>query len=146
MNTEFDGLRSARFTFDDSPCFEGFTDDSRWNGFLNVWVTSETHTQVREWLGEDDWHESGFDEIEPDARGLYSYAHAFATSEVKERPFRTYLYPDSALRTMPVTAEDTEIFKRLSSPLLSVSAFDSDAKDASIMGRLTFDSLAKVQS
>lgn len=74
--------RACRFTFDGITNFEGWTDGSRWNGFLNVRVSAETHAQVREWVGDEDWHDCGFDEIEPDADGLYSYADGFAAEEV----------------------------------------------------------------
>jgi hypothetical protein len=38
----------VRFTFDDSSgqAFDGFTDGSRWNGFLNVQVTPEVRDQI----------------------------------------------------------------------------------------------------
>lgn len=74
-------MRAIKFYFGDDPNFDGFTDDSTWNGFDNVWVTAEVHAEVRAHFKEDgyDEDESGFGEIEPDDDGLYSYANGFAT-------------------------------------------------------------------
>ena len=73
-------MRACRFYFADDPTYEGFTDDTYWNGFLNVWVTPEVHAQVVtdhpiEDSDNDYWN------IEPDADGLISYANGFATCE-----------------------------------------------------------------
>jgi hypothetical protein len=43
-------LHACRFTFDDSPEFEGFSDGSTWNGFDNVWVTPETRNRIVAWF------------------------------------------------------------------------------------------------
>lgn len=50
-------MRPVRWTFDGEKIFGGFTDDSRWNGWLNVWVTpvngaessGAIHDALEEW-------------------------------------------------------------------------------------------------
>lgn len=71
-------MTPVRFTFDDEDAhgFEAWTDGSRWNGFLNIWVTPQVHAAVRVQIGDDDWYESGFHEIEQ-IDGHYSYAFGF---------------------------------------------------------------------
>ena len=44
--TTTETLRPCRWTFDGEKTYDGLTDDSTWNGFLNVWVTPEVHEQV----------------------------------------------------------------------------------------------------
>ena len=39
-------LRSLRFAFDDGVPFDGLTDDTYWNGFINVRVTPEARTAI----------------------------------------------------------------------------------------------------
>jgi hypothetical protein len=39
-------MRPCKFTFDDTPTFDGFTDDTHWNGFLNVCVTAAIHQDI----------------------------------------------------------------------------------------------------
>jgi hypothetical protein len=51
-------LRRCHWAFDFSPIYEGWTDDTYWNGFLNVCVTPETRAKVVQdiragWLGGD---------------------------------------------------------------------------------------------
>lgn len=35
-------LHPCRFAFDEGPVFDGFTDDTTWNGWANVWVNEAT--------------------------------------------------------------------------------------------------------
>jgi len=78
-------MRAIKFCFADDKEFDGFTDDSTWNGFDNVWVTAEVHAEVRKYFLEVGYNdeELGFSLIEPDNDGLYSYANGFATCEVE---------------------------------------------------------------
>lgn len=76
--------RRVRFCFDVPPVFDGITDDTRWNGFLNVRVTPTTHAAVRAWAATvGDGSLEAFDELKPDANGLFSYAGGFATQEAE---------------------------------------------------------------
>jgi hypothetical protein len=72
-------MRPVRWSFDNDPTvYDGFTDDSHWNGWLNVWVREETHKRVIETSDP----ESGLAEIEPDGKGYYCYADGFTAQEV----------------------------------------------------------------
>lgn len=87
--------RPVRFGFDDSPTWDGWTDDTRWNGFLNVEVEPVVHAQMLEWFQQN--AEDGYpgepeciDEcmadvlaMTPNGRGRYSYANGYATQEVE---------------------------------------------------------------
>lgn len=74
-------FRAVRWSFDDENVFDGFTDDSRWNGFLNIWVTPEVHEKVLD-AYKADLGESGLNEVKPDKNGFYCYGWGFTTHEV----------------------------------------------------------------
>ncbi len=78
------GLRPVRWAFDGTIAWDGLTDDTYWNGFLNVRVTPEIHARVCAFLATDDgtFGESYINEVKIDADGLYDYGHGFATHEV----------------------------------------------------------------
>ena len=73
-------MRPVKFYFMGDPTYNGFTDDTHWNGFINVWVTPEVHKQV---VADHPIEDSDNDywDITPDSDGLISYAGGFATSE-----------------------------------------------------------------
>jgi hypothetical protein len=83
------GLRRVRWGFDSGPTFPGFTDDSTWNGFLNVWVTPQVHARVikmiemqeKKYPGESIDTIEEMREMAPDLRGLISYANGYTTQE-----------------------------------------------------------------
>lgn len=79
--------RPVRFYFADDTEYDGFTDDTTWNGFDNIWVTAETFEKVlAEWektAGPDD--REHLDELKsqaPDEDGHYSFAYGYATQIV----------------------------------------------------------------
>lgn len=76
-------LRPVRFGFDDDGPYEGFTDGSTWNGWLNVSVTPETHAKIVEQFRgfHLDHGSNDFDDLEPGEDGLVSYANFYTTSE-----------------------------------------------------------------
>lgn len=76
--------RPVTFCFADDMEWQGLTDDTYWNGFLNVSVDSETFSKIRHYFLVDcgyDPEEVRIDEVQPDANGRYSLAYGFATSE-----------------------------------------------------------------
>lgn len=76
-------MRPCRWTFDGDRVFDGVTDGTRWNGFLNVWVTWETHKAVLGHLGDADGTQE-LHAIKPDPfGGLVDYTNGFATVEVE---------------------------------------------------------------
>lgn len=85
------GLRKIRWGFDGGPEFDGYTDDTTWNGFLNVWVSPAVHQRVMASLvnQERELPGSAADTIKemramtPDLRGLISYAYGYTTLEVE---------------------------------------------------------------
>jgi hypothetical protein len=77
------GMRPCRWSFDDGPVYDGWTDDTRWNGFLNIWVTAETLAKVKADTPDED-PEHPFDPPLDDKAGLYCLAYGFATTEYRE--------------------------------------------------------------
>ena len=84
-------LRPVRFAFDDGVRFDGLTDDTYWNGWLNVRVTPETRVAIVEHLraeaaryGDDEGDSvSGIDAL-PVRDGLVDLGWGYTTSEVKD--------------------------------------------------------------
>jgi hypothetical protein len=80
-------MPACKFTFDDSPVFEGFAHGSTWNGFDNVAVTPETLESIAlffESQGCDEDTSNDIRSIEPmQENGLYSLGWGFATQIVK---------------------------------------------------------------
>lgn len=82
--TASEKMRPVRFGFEGVGPFDGLTDGSTWNGFLNVWVTAEEHEKVLQAFrdnnmeGDDDEQLAG---LEPGDDGLVSYANGFVASE-----------------------------------------------------------------
>src|SRR5258708_40301873 len=104
------GLRRVRFQMADPDlgAFDGWTDDTFWNGWLNVEVDAATHYeilgriaaaygtdgpngQVPHHPAEDKdasyavglWEAlSGLEQLRPEERGRYSYANCYCTREV----------------------------------------------------------------
>jgi hypothetical protein len=85
-------MRKCLFQFDDSPVFEGFTNDTLWNGFLNVWVSPAVRDQIIAFFdGEDEEETNAQTMAIPvqviDGRELVSLACGYATSEVVSMTF-----------------------------------------------------------
>ena len=62
-------MRPIKFTFamgEDDEVLDGFTDDTYWNGFINVWVEPEVHEKLNELYGVNL-------EISPNENGLIEY-------------------------------------------------------------------------
>ncbi|HTH66162.1 MAG TPA: hypothetical protein VL563_15880 [Gemmatimonadales bacterium] len=76
-------MQAVRFRFD-GPTFDGFADGTRWNGFLNVWVTPETRDAIVAWLEQIDDDPDTIADLRalPVKRGLVSLAYGYATMEV----------------------------------------------------------------
>lgn len=84
-------MRKVKWSFDDEIAYEGMTDDSRWNGFLNVWISPEVRAQVVKDIREANKRygftdeDSGVNDIEQlpvGADGLVCLGWGYATSEV----------------------------------------------------------------
>jgi hypothetical protein len=79
------GMRPCRWSFDDGPVYDGWTDDTRWNGFLNVWVTPETRDAVHADTEGADEEKASILEARYNAEtGLVCFAHGFAATEYRE--------------------------------------------------------------
>lgn len=82
---EVDGKRKCAFAFDDGPAFDGFTDDTTWNGALNVWITDVERELVVEWLRNTGEDQSADDIMAiPVVDGLVSLANGYTTHEVTD--------------------------------------------------------------
>ncbi len=84
-------MRPCRFTFDDSPVFEGYAHGSTWNGFDNVAVTPAVRQEIvayfsRNFPVDPDIEEGNRDmlAIEPMANGLISLGWGYATQIVSD--------------------------------------------------------------
>lgn len=78
-------MRSIAWSFGDGATFPGYTDDTLWNGFTNVWVSPSVWPQVLEELiaGADNDAEKIEDyKARGRTEGLISLSHGFATNEV----------------------------------------------------------------
>jgi hypothetical protein len=87
MIEEMMTLKPCKFTFDDTPAFDGFDLGSTWNGFDNA-VTPAVCDQIVAYFKElygDRYEEAagGIEEIEPDADGLVCLGGGFATQIVE---------------------------------------------------------------
>lgn len=75
--------RQIRWSFDnDEKVYDGVTNDTGWNGWLNVWVTEDVHRAVMAAMDPEELEASGMAEMKPDPDGLYSYADGFTAQEV----------------------------------------------------------------
>jgi hypothetical protein len=86
-------MEKCKFTFDESPVFDGFAHGSHWNGFDNVAVTGAERARIAAWM-ESASHDPvaareevadllAIDPIDP-LSGLYSLGWGYATSIVRE--------------------------------------------------------------
>ena len=82
-------MKPCKFTFDDSPVFDGFAHGSTWNGFDNVAVTASERDRIVQWMREtamsDDDSDNGIDDflsIAPMENGLFSLGWGYATQIV----------------------------------------------------------------
>ena len=78
-------MRSIAWSFGEGATFPGYTDDTPWNGFTNVWVSPSVWPQVLEELIAGANNDA--DQIEEykamgRTEGLISLSHGFATNEV----------------------------------------------------------------
>lgn len=103
-------MRPIAWTFGDGATFSGFTDDTRWNGYLNVWVTPATWPYVlAELIAGADGDADLIDQYRrtPEVDGLVSLSHGLTTSEVT--PTWQTMFADYAVATMiPIPESWTE--------------------------------------
>jgi hypothetical protein len=79
-------MRPCHFSFDGETTFEGQTDDTRWNGFLNVSVTEAERDKIVGWLRANDDDPEAIEDLKGlpvDERGLVSLANGYATMEAE---------------------------------------------------------------
>lgn len=79
-------MKPIKFTFDDTPAFDGFSHESKWNGFDNVCVTSAVREQVAAYFENDGDIDGAADirSIEPMENGLVSFGWGYTTSIVDD--------------------------------------------------------------
>jgi len=78
-------MKPCRFTFDDTPAFDGFAHGSKWNGFDNVAVTKETLADIVQyfWVTGDNETAEQLMEITPTENGMISLGWGYATQIVE---------------------------------------------------------------
>lgn len=82
-------FRPVLWGFDWGPTWPGFTDDSTWNGYLNVWVTPDVRDDVVAWMRADAERSKNADAMQeaqdfadlPIENGRVSFARGFTTQE-----------------------------------------------------------------
>lgn len=103
-------MRPIAWSFGDGATFSGFTDDTQWNGYLNVWVTPATWPYVRaELIAGADGDVGLIDQYRrtPEVNGLMSLSHGLTTSEVT--PVWLTMFADYPVATMiPIPESWTE--------------------------------------
>jgi hypothetical protein len=80
------GFRACEWCFDEDERFIGFTDDTYWNGFLNVWVMPDVRDHIvaeMRAVPDNEEHARLLADEPLDKNGLVSLAMGFATSEVE---------------------------------------------------------------
>jgi hypothetical protein len=79
-------LTPCKFTFDDTPEFDGFSHGSKWNGFDNVAVTKEQLEKISAyfWANGDPETASEFADLEQMENGLFSLGWGYATQIVRD--------------------------------------------------------------
>lgn len=77
-------MRTIKFGFHDVGPFDGYTDGSVWNGFINVWVDVKTHAAVIAAFRKQAEGAQDFEAMRPDADGRYCYANGFSTEPWRE--------------------------------------------------------------
>jgi hypothetical protein len=78
-------MKPCKFTFDDTPAFDGFSHESKWNGFDNVAVTQETRETIACYFARFDYETADYiREIKPMENGLISFGWGFATTIERE--------------------------------------------------------------
>ena len=68
------------FCFSDSPRFSGFTDGTRWNGYINVAVSPETRDEIVDWL-ESEGDDTSYIRAIPVIDDLINLSNGYATIE-----------------------------------------------------------------
>ena len=78
-------MKPCKFTFDDSPAFDGFSHESKWNGFDNVAVTQATLQEIAAYFENNGDPETADDirAIEPMEDGLVSFGWGYTTHIVE---------------------------------------------------------------
>ena len=78
-------MKPCKFTFDDTPAFDGFAEGTTWNGFDNVCVTPAEFARICEYFraeygdAYDEAMGEGWTELAPGADGLISLGYGYAT-------------------------------------------------------------------
>ena len=82
--TKEDAMLPTTFQISTEKVFDGFQNGTRWNGFLNVWVTPETRDAIVAHLEELNDAPEGIADLRalPVEDGLVSLAYGYATTEV----------------------------------------------------------------
>jgi len=104
-------MRPIVWNFGEGTTFPGYTDDTRWNGFINVWVTPATWPYVLAELiagADGDADLIGRYQRTPEVDGLVSLSHDVTTNEVQPAWSTMFIdYPVAEM--MPIPAGWTEM-------------------------------------
>ena len=108
---QHDLLRPIAWSFGEGATFPGYTDDTLWNGFLNVWVAPSTWPYVlKELIAGADGDAETIEQYRRmvKANGLVCLSHGITTVEVT--PAWAPLFPDYGIDTMvPIPPEWSEM-------------------------------------
>jgi len=136
-------MRQVAWSFGDGSTFAGYTDDTCWNGFLNIWVTPGTWPYVLAELvagadGDTDLIEQ--DRRTPQVDGLFSLTYSLTTSEITPK-WATFFadYPIATMVPIPESWTDESwrhetapSFSPCSGPLGELAQIWIDYKDPAL--------------
>lgn len=96
------GLRPVVWCFEFGKAYDGWTDDTRWNGWLNVWITPELRDEIAEEAARNQDMEieqhAEWKGLPVDHRGLVSLAGGYT---IQEAPLYAATFRDFAVGDMP---------------------------------------------
>ena len=72
-------MKPCKFTFDDTPAFDGFSHGSTWNGFDNVAVTPEVIERIKAYFADDADSVDSFNNLSVGKDGLISLGWGYTT-------------------------------------------------------------------
>jgi hypothetical protein len=76
-------MQPCKFTFDDTPAFDGFAYGSKWNGFDNVAVTPEELKKIIAYFKDSEETVEDLESIKVGDDGLVCLGWGFTTTSVE---------------------------------------------------------------
>ena len=77
----------VKFDFGDGVIYDGWTDNTTWNGFNNIWINEKVYRQMLNNFNHMlyDFKESELFELTQNEMGLYTLAYGFSTIIINKK-------------------------------------------------------------